>query len=179
MPALTARLDELNHAAADAVDALIEKIATVTLDSEADILAARTAYDALTEKQKGYVTKLDVLTAAETQLQHLKDAAAAKRVEEMIAALPGVSEPALSDEADITAARAAFNALTDAQKALVPNENVLIAAEQRLAELKAEAEQEAADRAAAKSVEDKINALPAELTLDDKSAVDAAKAACA
>ena len=181
MQALVARLaeliDEADRAAADAVDRLIDQIGTVTLESEADITAARTAYDALTEKQKGYVTKLDVLTAAETQLQNLKDAAAAKRVEDMIAALPGVSELALSNEADITAARAAFDALTSAQKARVPNEATLIAAEQRLAELKAEAEQEAADRAAAKSVEDKINALPEDLTLDDKPAVDAAKAA--
>ena len=181
MQALVARLaeliDEADRAAADAVDQLIGKIGTVTLESEADITAARTAYSALTEKQKGYVTKLDVLTAAETQLQNLKDAAAAKRVEDMIAALPGVSELALSNEADITAARAAFDALTSVQKALVPNEATLIAAEQRLAELKAEAEQEAADRAAAKSVEDKINALPAALTLDAKPAVDAAKAA--
>ena len=181
LKALVARLTELieeaDRAAAAAVDRLIDQIGTVTLESEADITAARTAFDALTEKQKGYVTKLDVLTAAETQLQNLKDAAAAKRVEDMIAALPGVSELALSDEADITAARAAFDALTSAQKALVPNEATLIAAEQRLAELKAEAEQEAADRAAAKSVEDKINALPADLTLDDKPVVDAAKAA--
>ena len=181
MQALVARLAELieeaDRAAAAAVDRLIDQIGTVTLESEADITAARTAYSALTEKQKGYVTKLDVLTAAETQLQNLKDAAAAKRVEDMIAALPGVSELALSNEADITAARAAFDALTSVQKALVPNEATLIAAEQRLAELKAEAEQEAADRAAAKSVEDKVNALPAALTLDDKPAVDAAKAA--
>ena len=181
MQALVARLAELieeaDRAAAAAVDRLIDQIGTVTLESEEDITAARTAYSALTEKQKGYVTKLDVLTAAETQLQNLKDAAAAKRVEDMIAALPGVSELALSNEADITAARAAFDALTSVQKALVPNEATLIAAEQRLAELKAEAEQEAADRAAAKSVEDKINALPADLTLDDKPTVDAAKAA--
>ena len=181
MQALVARLAELieeaDRAAAAAVDRLIDQIGTVTLESEADITAARTAYNALTEKQRGYVTKLGVLTAAETQLQNLKDAAAAKRVEDVIAALPGVSDLALSDEADITAARAAFDALTSAQKALVPNEATLIAAEQRLAELKAEAEQEAADRASAKSVEDKINALPADLTLDDKPAVDAAKAA--
>ena len=57
--------------AAKAVDALIEKIGTVTKDSEAAIKAARNAYDALNDAAKAKVTKLDVLTAAEKAYEDL------------------------------------------------------------------------------------------------------------
>ena len=53
--------------AADAVIALIAAIGDVeyTTESQAKILAARNAYDALTEGQQALVTNYDVLTAAE------------------------------------------------------------------------------------------------------------------
>ena len=57
--------------AAKAVDALIEKIGTVTKESEADIKAAREAYNKLTDAQKALVKKLNVLTAAEKALEDL------------------------------------------------------------------------------------------------------------
>ncbi len=60
---------EANQAAAQAV---IDKIAalpeTVTLNDEAAVVAARTAYDDLTDSQKALVTNLDKLLAAEAQL---------------------------------------------------------------------------------------------------------------
>jgi len=55
--------DEL---AAMAVIDLIDAIGTVTLESEAAISAADTAYNALTDEQKALVTNLDVLEAAKT-----------------------------------------------------------------------------------------------------------------
>ena len=64
---------EKDKALAESVDALIDAIGEVTLESENAIAAARTAYDALTDAQKALVTKLSVLTAAEAKLQELKN----------------------------------------------------------------------------------------------------------
>ena len=55
------------------VDALIAAIGTVTLNSKSKIDAARAAYNALSSTQKGYVTKLSVLTAAETTYANLNN----------------------------------------------------------------------------------------------------------
>ncbi|MEA4965603.1 MAG: InlB B-repeat-containing protein, partial [Oscillospiraceae bacterium] len=88
----------------------IDAIGTVTRNSEAAISAARTAFDALTDGQKALVSNEAALTAAETSLANLK---AAKTVEDQITALP--APIALTDEAAITAARTAFDALTDGQ----------------------------------------------------------------
>ena len=169
----------LDKAAAEAVDNLIEAIGEVeyTAESKAKIDAARTAYDALTEAQKALATKYDMLTAAENTYAVLADKAAAKAVEDMIAAIPNENELTLDDEAGITAARAAYGALTEAQRAYVPNEAKLAAAEARLAELKALAEKEEADRKAAQSVTDLINALPNPVQLEDKAKVEAARGA--
>ena len=53
--------------AADAVEAMISAIGTVTADSKTAIEEARTAYDALTEEQKALVENYDILTAAESE----------------------------------------------------------------------------------------------------------------
>ena len=58
------------------VDAKIAAIGEVTLASDAAITEARTKYDALTDAQKAFVTKLETLTAAEEALKALKDAQA-------------------------------------------------------------------------------------------------------
>ena len=179
MKALTERIKELEKAAAEAVDKLIEAIGNVELtdDCKARIDAARTAYDALTDEQKELVTKADVLKAAEAAYAKLANEAAAKAVEDMIAALPEADKVALTDEASIVAARSAFDKLTDEQKDLVPNKAKLEAAEKKLAELKAIAAKEEADRKAAQSVTDMINALPQPIKLEDKASVEAARAA--
>lgn len=59
---------------ADAVTAQIAALGEVTLESETAIRAAREAYEALNEKQKVCVSGFDLLTAAETRLNELKDA---------------------------------------------------------------------------------------------------------
>ena len=179
MKALTERIKELEKAAAEAVDKLIEAIGNVELtdDCKARIDAARAAYDALTDEQKELVTKADVLKAAEAAYAKLANEAAAKAVEDMIAALPEADKVALTDEASIVAARSAFDKLTDEQKDLVPNKAKLEAAEKKLAELKAIAAKEEADRKAAQSVTDMINALPQPIKLEDKASVEAARAA--
>ena len=141
------------------VEDKIDAIGEVTLDSENAIQAARAAYDALTEEQKAEVKNYNKLTAAEARLADLQ---AAKPVEKLIDA---IGEVTLASESAIQAARAAYDALTEAQKAEVRNYGVLTAAEARLANQKA-----------AKPVEDSINAI-GEVTLDSEGAIQAARAA--
>ena len=157
LTAAEARLADLK--AAKAVDDMIDAIGEVTLESEEAIAAARAAYEALTEAQQAEVKSYDKLTAAEARLADLK---AAKPVDDMIDA---IGEVTLDSESAIQAARAAYDALTEEQKAEVKNYDVLTAAEARLADLKA-----------AKAVDDMIDAI-GEVTLKSEGAIDAARAA--
>jgi hypothetical protein len=59
--------------AAYSVIDLIKAIGDVTLDSADAITEARTAYDALSDTGKGYVTNTDTLTDAEKALKELQD----------------------------------------------------------------------------------------------------------
>lgn len=126
--------------AADTVEALIAAIGTVDLTKEDAIVCARAAYDALSDSCKAMVGNYAILTAAEEKLQQLKDEAAqaaadqaaADAVEEQIAAIGTVT--AFSGK-KIKSARAAYDALTDTQKALVENTNTLTAAENALTEI--------------------------------------------
>ena len=144
-------------------NSVIEKIskipANVALSDEAKVVAARTAYDALTDTQKALVTNYDILTAAEKKIAELKaQEAAAKADKEAANSVVGkISEiPAnvlLSDEAKVVAARTAYDTLTDTQKALVTNYDILTAAEKKIAELK------------------EIASIPAKISNDDATAV--------
>ena len=156
LPALSLKLEGWH------VNDVIEKIdaiGEVTLASEEAIVAARAAYEALTEAQQAQVTNYDKLTAAEARLTDLK---AAKAVDDMIDA---IGEVTLESEGAIDAARAAYEALTEAQQAEVKSYDKLIAAEARLAVLKP-----------AKPVEKLIDAI-GEVTLGSESAIAAARTA--
>ena len=101
------------------------------LAPQADVDAAKAALDSA-------VTTAEIAVAnAQAEAQAAADAAAA--VEEKIAAIGDVT---YTDEskAKIDDAQAAYDALTDAQKQLVENADVLTAAQEKYAELKAEAE---------------------------------------
>lgn len=95
----------------------IDRIGDVTLDSKEAIEAARAAYDALTDAQKVLVSSYETLVTAEKKLAELTNQAAVDDVANVINAIGPVSKDSGSA---IQAARAAYNALTDAQKALVP-----------------------------------------------------------
>ena len=88
---------------------------SVTINDKNAIEAARTAYDNLTDDQKAKVPadKLKKLTDAE-------DALKAAEASDKINALPAADDVTTSDKAAIEAARTAYDALTDAQKAYVP-----------------------------------------------------------
>ena len=157
LTAAEARLADLK--AAKAVDDMIDAIGEVTLESEGAIDAARAAYGALTEARQAEVKSYDKLTAAEARLADLK---AAKAVDEKIDA---IGEVTLESENAIDAARAAYEALTEAQQAQVTNYDKLTAAEARLAVLKP-----------AKPVEKLIDAI-GEVTLGSESDIAAARTA--
>lgn len=119
---------ETDMEAANAAVAKINAIGEVALtDASKDLITeARTAYTNLTADQKGYVTEeqLAVLAAAEAAYDDL----AAKAVDDLIDAIGTVNLTSES-KAKIDAARSAFDALTDAQKALVTKKDVLTDAE--------------------------------------------------
>ena len=120
--------------AAQAVDALILAIPDpVTLESGPAIEAAREAYEALTEEQKALVENYQALLDAEEAYTNLL---AAQAVIEMIEALDPVT---LESGPAIEAAREAYEALTEEQKALVGNYLALLEAQAEYARLLAEA----------------------------------------
>ena len=120
----------------------------VTLESKAAIEAARAAYDALTDAQKEifqkkYPEALANLEAAEARYEELKqqaeqeeiDRAAAQEVIKLIDDIGGVDSVTSSSGPKIEKARKAYDALTDAQKELVTNYDVLLACEKAYADL--------------------------------------------
>ena len=188
--------DEKTQTDADAVKALIEALGDVTLEKKESVEAARNAYDALSTDAKKLVSNYDVLVQAEKSIQTLEakkqqeelknqmDAAAAASVSSAITA---IGEVTLDKRGVVEAARAAYNTLTEDQKALVTNYTDLTAAEGRIAELV----QEAADKAEADKAEQakqealKTKAQPlvdaiaaiGEVTLDSEEAITAARSA--
>ncbi|MGB4658020.1 MAG: Ig-like domain-containing protein, partial [Mobilitalea sp.] len=108
--------------AAGAVDTLIAALpaaGTVALTDQTQIEEARAAYEALTPARQALVTKVAALDAAEAELLVLTDAAEAGAVDTLITALPAAGTVALTDQTQIEEARAAYEALTPAQQALV------------------------------------------------------------
>ncbi len=183
----TLRLKNGDAEFAERVVAKINDIGKVSLAPECKtkIDAAKAAYDALTDAQKALVKEeqLKVLTDAETEYNRLweeggqeaLDRAAADAVIVKIDAI-GTVEFTDASKAKIDEARAAYEGLTEAQKALVEQDGkltVLTSAEVAYKNLG-----EAADRAAADGVVAKINAIgDVTFTLESRLAIRAARAA--
>jgi DNA repair exonuclease SbcCD ATPase subunit len=174
-----------DQVAANAVIELIEDIGKVWYEDryKVKIDAAQAAFDALTEEQKVLVSNDQKLWDAIERYNALKakseqaaaDKAAADQVILLINAI-GTVEYTDASKAKIDAAQAAYDALTEAQKELVSNVQKLNDAIARYNELKAAAEQAAADRAAADAVIQKINAIgTVEYTDASKAKIDAAR----
>ncbi|MEY8235074.1 Ig-like domain-containing protein [Lachnospiraceae bacterium 66-29] len=131
---------------AASVVAKINAIGTVALTDECDakIKAARAAYDALSADQKTSVTNYNTLEAAEAEYdklfneggQEAIDQAAAKEVLDKIDAI-GTVEANEESKVKINDAWMLYNALTDAQKALITADQlkVLTDAEAKFVEL--------------------------------------------
>jgi len=181
-------LEDAKKAAAvtEAINALPDAEDVTTEDAD-DIENARDKYDALTDAQKDLIDEetVDKLEAAETALaaavKAAADQAAADAVKQEINDLPAAKDVTTEDSKNIVKARADYDALTDAQKALVDEETVdkLEAAETALATAIEEAEKAAEDEAAADAVKQAINDLPTaeNVTVDDADAIAAAREA--
>lgn len=135
------------------VDALIDAIGEVTVDSEPAILAARNAFDALTDAQKTMVLHPEVLIAAEQAYDSL-------RAGEVAAAIAAIGEVTLEKKDVILAAQAMYAGLTDRQKELVADYPVLVAAAQTYENL-----------VAAQKVIEMIDQI-GEVTLESRSAIE-------
>ena len=167
-----------NREAAGQVEAEIQKIGEVTLESKAAIEAARGAYEALTAPQKKLVANLSELKRAETIYAALKKADDAEKgrdeeVEAVIEKIQNIGTVTLESKTKIDEARNAYDALSDEQKELVTNYEVLTQAETAYAELSGA---QHTDINAAKSVMEKIEAI-GEVTLDSKDKITGARAA--
>ena len=109
--------EQINQATVDAAIALINAIGSpITAASQTAIDAARNAYDNLTDDQKALVGNLSTLTDAEAALAVVNQIAA-------------IGEVTLSSGSTIADVRAAYNALTGDQQALVGNYSTLTDAE--------------------------------------------------
>ena len=167
--------------------AALPEVGVLSLENKGAVEAARAAYDALTEHEAQHITNLAMLEAAEAEITRLQaeadkiaaDKAAAKAVDDQIAALPAVGVLTLENKSAVAAARAAYGNLTEDQLQYVSNLSVLEATEAEIARLQVIADKVAADKAAAKVVDDQIAELPAVgvLTLDNRAAVEAARTA--
>ncbi|MEI3229358.1 MAG: Ig-like domain-containing protein [Lachnospiraceae bacterium] len=184
--------DKQDQEKADAVSTQIKALPeadAVTLEDETKIREARKSYEALTEAQKAKVGDAEKakLKAAEDKLAELKaekeedekDQAKADAVSTQIKALPEAAAVTLEDETKIQEARKSYEALTEAQKAKVGDAEKakLKAAEDKLAELKAEKEEDEKDQAKADAVSTQIKALPEAdaVTLEDETKIREAR----
>ncbi len=116
-------------------DELINLIGEVQLDeaSKNKIDAARTAYDALTDRQKSFITQLETLELAQTKYAALvEDKRIASTIDELINSIGNVT---LESNDKILEVREAYVALTDSQKSFVTSYQVLLASETKYQEL--------------------------------------------
>ena len=171
--ALAKRIAELEAAPIKSVEALIDAIGTVTLDSKSAIDEARKAYDKLTAEQQAKVSNYAALTAAETTYAKLvQDKADQDAADAVIAKINAIGTVTLKSKKAIDEARKAYDKLTAAQQARVSNYATLTAAETTYAKLV----QDKADQDAADAVIAKIDAIGT-VTLKSKKAIDAARKA--
>ena len=160
--------EKADKEAADAVIAQIDALPTaenVTLEHQEAVDAARDAYSKLTDDQKKLVSKetTDKLECAEEKIAQLLEEQAADLVLEEINALPSKEALTLDDEVALAGAEAHYNALSAAQKEYLNGKAPESVA--KLGELRTQLEKlkkDAADKAAADAVTEKLNALPSE-----------------
>ena len=120
----------------NSVIAVIDAIGDVTVDSEADIIAAETAYNNLPDEDKAMIPdELDRLVKAREAYETAVAEQMAARAAEVSAAINAIGTVTLDSKAAIDAAKDMYNALTDDEKALVTSYSVLQAAETTYASL--------------------------------------------
>ncbi len=134
--ALIQNYEILEIAITDLLEAEIDTIGEVTLESEALIKRLLEEYEALPRKQQGYVKNYQTLNAADLKLQELINQREADRVQKILDdGIAALGEITLEDEEAIKALRATFDELTFLQRQLV-DASGLLAAEAKIKELR-------------------------------------------
>ena len=155
------------------VESLIDAIGAVQYDggTSARIAAARDAYDDLTTTQKALVSNYEILTNAESAYASLvANHAVADPVVDLIANIGDVEYTSAS-KTKIDGARAAYDALSAEQKALVSNYSVLTTAESTYNHMKTNVD-------SANAVEILISSIgDVTYTTDSKTKINAAREA--
>ncbi len=114
----------------ESVEKKISAIGTVDKNSGEKIAAARKAYDALPASSKGHVSNYSVLQTAEARFLQFEKA------DKVISLINAIGTVTAQSGTKITAARNAYNALSEEEKKLVTNYAVLQAAETKYTALK-------------------------------------------
>lgn len=140
--------DEVTEAVKNVIE-LIKAIGDdITLDSKEAIEQAREAYNALSEEEKQQVGEVyDILDKAEKTYQELEDNQKAAQI--VIDKINSIGEVMLDSGKTIEEARKAYDALTEEQKELVTNLDILKQAEDKYAELNKEYLEEQKEKAKA------------------------------
>lgn len=137
------------------VTTAINDIGTVTAESGEAISTAREEYDQLSDKCKKHIDNISTLEEAESAYDHEMAASAEKEIGKL-------QEITTDSQQNIDAARKAYASLTDTQRALVSNSELLDTAEERF------------DQAKAQAVIDKIDAIGT-VTATSKATIDDAE----
>lgn len=162
-------VDEDVSSVVAAIDALGE---ITSLEQKSAVTEARAAYDALDASKQMFVNNYPTLVAAEAAILSLEGGSTElNAVIEQIGQLGEISS--LDSKDAVNAARLAYEALSDAEKVLVTNYNVLIEAEASLAALQKDAD----DKAAAAAVDALIDAIGEVTSKAQAEAIQAARAA--
>lgn len=132
--------------AAGEIDKLIGSIGEVSLEKEAAITTARSAYDAAETEVKAAIQMLPELEEAEVELHRMEVSKAAEEIDALIEA---IGEVTLESEESIGAARSAYDLAEEEIKAEVGQLTVLAEAEERLVYLRKKAQAEEMDAAIA------------------------------
>lgn len=173
---------ETAKAAADAVTVQITALGNVSLDSKDAVVAARGAYDALTDEEKTFVSEetVKVLTDAETEIIRLE--AVKAKADAVSVQMKSIGTVTLDSKDAIMAARGAYDALTDEEKGFVA-EDALAALTEAETAYKALVDADETEKARVEAVKQKAGVVAAQIqalgdvTLDSKTAVEAARKA--
>ena len=165
-------------------DNLVAKMADVNenRDRWMAVPAVKAVYDEAVKAMENVITPKAEIDAITKRLDKaMKDHELTENDQEVantvIEKINGIGKVTLESKKAIEEARAAYNKLSENQKKLVNNIEILTKAEAELKKLEEEAAQEEADQKAAKEVEEKINAIGEKITLESKKAIEAARAA--
>ena len=116
-----------------AVEKSIASIGEVTEETEAAIGDARAQYEALPEEERESVSNYETLQEAEKRLEELRRLAEINAVEQEIADIGEVTE---EKKEQIQNIREKYEALSEEEKGMVSNSDILREAEERLEKLK-------------------------------------------